>query len=435
MVHWNSSPHPISDIRDWSEAGRLELRPAFQRRGVWSSSARIMLMDTILRDIPMPKIFLANIVRDGSTYRIVIDGQQRISAILAFLRDDFSLDDPFMGEEKEKKFSELDQETQRRFLSYRIDFNEAIEPTDAEVREVYARVNKYTEPLTKQELRRADFPGDFLKVSEKLALADDLDEIGVFTPASRRRYADVEYVSELLAAMIDGIQDRKKTLDSFYIKFSSWPREHREFIKERFATVLRELPSIFPDYTDISKTRFRQKTDFYTLFLVLDELLSEGRSMEGKNSEFLEQDIEILDKYIRPESHIAICAEYAIKCVSQANSASSRRWRHDFLKPILAGTYAGTLPDNHGARVFYRLNEGVSYGDPMEAGLCPEPVFECPICSREIPGEFSDCQIAWPRSETVFQISNSQWVHKNCVRDSNDWIALERPSDDRSDLF
>ena len=53
MVHWNSSPHPISDIRDWSEAGRLELRPDFQRRGVWSSPARIMLMDTILRDVPI----------------------------------------------------------------------------------------------------------------------------------------------------------------------------------------------------------------------------------------------------------------------------------------------------------------------------------------------------------------------------------------------
>ena len=24
MAHWNSSPHPISDIRDWSNAFRLE---------------------------------------------------------------------------------------------------------------------------------------------------------------------------------------------------------------------------------------------------------------------------------------------------------------------------------------------------------------------------------------------------------------------------
>ena len=126
MFRWNSSPHPISDIRDWSEANRLELQPDFQRRQVWSAPARIMLMDTILRGIPMPKIFLANTVRDGSTYRVVIDGQQRISAILGFLRDDFALNHPFTGKNKGKTFSELDADTQDSFLSYQIDFNEAI---------------------------------------------------------------------------------------------------------------------------------------------------------------------------------------------------------------------------------------------------------------------------------------------------------------------
>ncbi len=216
MVHWISSPHPISDIRDWSKANRLELQPDFQRRAVWSASARIMLMDTILRRIPMPKIFLANTVRDGSTYRVVIDGQQRISAILDFLRDGFALNHPFTGKNKGKTFSELDPETQDSFLSYQIDFNEAVKPTDEQVRKVYARVNKYTVPLTKQELRRADFPGDFLKVSEELAVNDYFDEIGIFTPATRRKYGDVEYVSELLAAMIGGIQNKKTSLDDFY---------------------------------------------------------------------------------------------------------------------------------------------------------------------------------------------------------------------------
>lgn len=234
MVHWNSSPHPISDIRDWSEANRLELRPDFQRREVWSAVARIMLMDTILRRIPMPKIFLANTVRDGSTYRVVIDGQQRISAILDFLRDNFALNHPFMGKNKGKTFSELDPDTQDSFLSYQIDFNEAVKPTDEEVREVYARVNKYTVPLTKQELRRADFPGDFLKVSEELAGSDYFDKIGIFTPAMRRRYGDVEYVSELLAAMIDGIQNKKTSLDDFYIKYSNWDANKKKKLRRDF---------------------------------------------------------------------------------------------------------------------------------------------------------------------------------------------------------
>ena len=126
MVHWNSSPHPISDIRDWSEAERLELRPDFQRKSVWSSSARIMLMDTILKDVPMPKIFLANSIKDDRTYRVVIDGQQRISAILDFLKDRFALETPYIGSESGKVFSQLSRPTKDRFLSYQIDFNEPI---------------------------------------------------------------------------------------------------------------------------------------------------------------------------------------------------------------------------------------------------------------------------------------------------------------------
>ena len=306
MVHWNSSPHPISDIRDWSEAQRLELQPDFQRREVWSATARIMLMDTILRGVPMPKIFLANTIRDGSTYRVVIDGQQRITAILDFLRDGFSLDEPYTGNKKGRKFSELDQETQDRFLSYQIDFNEAINPSDEEAREVYARVNKYTVPLTKQELRRADFPGDFLTVSEELAIEGYFDSVGIFTPANRRRYADVEYISELLAAMIDGIQDKKATLDSFYIEYAEWDEENKKNIVERFSGALRELNLIFDDSFNISETRFRQKADFYTLFLVIDGFVSEGQTVEKKEIEPLRDDLRTLDFHIRPESDLEI---------------------------------------------------------------------------------------------------------------------------------
>lgn len=433
MVHWNSSPHPISDIRDWSEAGRLELRPDFQRREVWSNPARIMLMDTILRDVPMPKIFLANTIRDSKTYRVVIDGQQRITAILDFLRDNFSLDVPYSGTEKGKVFSKLDQETRDRFLSYQIDFNEAVNPTDEETREVYARVNKYTVPLNKQELRRADFPGDFLGTVEKLSVDSFFDKVGIFTPANRRRYGDVEYVSELLAAMIDGIQDKKKTLDNFYIKYASWDKNHKSEIVDRFYKVLSELELIFDSCLEISETRFQQKSDFYTLFTVVDQLISEGYTINGKDVSFLSNDFDILQFHIRPESDTDICREYAIKCVSQANSASSRRWRHYFLRSILAGTYIGTLPDEISTQVFYRIMDDICID---KSGLCPDPVFECPICDEEISIDFNDCVLAWSRTATVKQIYNAEWTHRLCLDGQNDWLFAERPrNENQTTLF
>lgn len=433
MVQWNSSPHPISDIRDWSEAGRIELRPDFQRRAVWSAPARIMLMDTIMRDIPMPKIFISSTIREGNTYRIVIDGQQRITAILSFLRDEFSLEDPYSGDDQGKYFSELDQDKQDRFLRYKIDFNEAYNTSDEENREVYSRVNKYTVPLNKQELRRADYPGDFLDVSEELAIEEYFDSVRIFTPANRRRYGDVEYVSELLAAMIDGIQDKRSTLDSFYKDYANWDVAHREAVTRRFSGVLKELSLIFDETLDISRTRFRQKADFYTLFLIVDAYVSEGNTSAEKERKFLQSDLRTLNKYIRPESDVEICSEYAIKCVSQANSASSRRWRHRFLRPILAGTYHSTIPNTEGSLVYYRLREELPKCD-WDSG-CPEPEIRCKGCDQVILDGFSDCVLAWDSSAKVYQISNARWVHYSCLEGQADLHVLERPDNDHLTLL
>ena len=97
MPGWNQTTHPISDIRDWRNANRLELQPSYQRRNVWSATSKVMLIDTILKNLPIPKIFLATTLKNERSYRVVIDGQQRISAILEFLNDGFSLDPPYRG--------------------------------------------------------------------------------------------------------------------------------------------------------------------------------------------------------------------------------------------------------------------------------------------------------------------------------------------------
>ena len=86
------------------------------------------------------------------------------------------------------------------------------------------RVNKYTvNPSQSNELRREPiFPGTFLTVSG--TLGTEMCILIVTPPFSPppidRRYADVKYISELLAAMIDGIQDKKTSLDDFYTKYA-----------------------------------------------------------------------------------------------------------------------------------------------------------------------------------------------------------------------
>ncbi len=429
MTKWNSSPHPISDIRDWSRAGLLELRPDYQRRVVWGPAARIMLIDSILRDIPIPKIFLANTVRDDKTYRVVIDGQQRITAILEFLGGEFCLEAPYEGEYLGKHFSELDRETKDAILSYRIDFNEAINPTEAEVREVYSRVNKYSIPLNRQELRRADFPGDFLELSEQLALNEYLDSTNLFSLANRRRYGDVEFVSELLSAMLKGIQDKKDYLDDVYREFAVWDRKSKRGTEAAFVKVLDELQLLFLDEFKLQYSRFRQKSDFYSIFYAIFQFTTAGYSLENKDLGYLREDLRLLDKYIRPESEIEILSEYAIKCISQANSAASRKWRTEFLSAILSGTYLGVPPKPPATDVYYGILESLDDGQ----GFCPDAL--CHVCVEEMNVAEDESLLGWHAHSSSFQLSNAVWVHSKCA-DDDQLIVIPRPSDnEQQNLF
>ena len=426
MVHWNISPHPIADVRDWNDAGRLELQPDFQRREVWAQSAKIMLIDSILNDIPLPKIFLAKTIKGGSVHRVVIDGQQRISTILSFLRDEFALEPPYYGPFSGKRFSDFDEVEADKFLRYRIDFNEADNPSDREVRNVYMRVNKYTVPLTRQELRRADYPGDFLDLAEELSVDEFFEGAGVFTATDRRRYADAEYISELLAALIDGIQDKKNNLDSFYIEYTKWAYNDRKDVVKMFYSVTSDLSAIFSNLDGgIKATRFRQKADFYSLFVAIDELHREGHFLVGKPLVHLINDLRDLDYGIRPEAEVDILSEYAIKCVSQANSASSRRWRADFLKAMIGGTYRSAPPADKERALFYRLMDDYLRADG--GGMCPQTIHDCPECANTV--EAPECAVlAWRSSESVFQTHNVNWIHPECAIQTG-WRVIHRPSE------
>ena len=256
-----------------------------------------MLIDSILRNIPMPKIFLEAIVRGENTYRIVIDGQQRLTAILGFLRGEYGLDSPYRGRFSGLKFQDLPTSVKTKILRYRVDVNEIHDATPEMIRDIYSRVNKYTVQLNKQELRRADYPGDFLQLSEDLAKETFFEDSRVFTIANSKRMGDVEFVSELLALLLDGPQEKKEKLDSFYSDYAKWKKLSLNTVQNRFKAVLNELQTIWPDEEAIasscpfSKTRFRQKADFYALFNAVDDLLRDGCSLDGKDLGSLRSDL------------------------------------------------------------------------------------------------------------------------------------------------
>lgn len=62
-------------------------------RALWPPNASSFLIDTILRGLPIPKLYMRQHLelRRSRTVREVVDGQQRVRAVLKFCADELRL--------------------------------------------------------------------------------------------------------------------------------------------------------------------------------------------------------------------------------------------------------------------------------------------------------------------------------------------------------
>ena len=151
----------IADFLDWHKEKRLELNPNFQRGSVWTPAARSYLIDSILRKLPIPKVYLRTKidVATKKTVREVVDGQQRLRAIIEFADDKFALTKraaEFVG----AKYTTLSPDLQESFLGYPIAVDQLLNSSDTDVLEVFSRLNSYSVALNPAEKRHAKFQGD-----------------------------------------------------------------------------------------------------------------------------------------------------------------------------------------------------------------------------------------------------------------------------------
>ena len=85
--------YSILDIVRLLDSKELSIQPKYQRRRTtWPLNAKTALIDTILNNFPIPPIYLRDFVNDeGKRKKEIIDGQQRISTIVEYYRNEFPL--------------------------------------------------------------------------------------------------------------------------------------------------------------------------------------------------------------------------------------------------------------------------------------------------------------------------------------------------------
>lgn len=267
------SHYTTLDFQGWNESGDLILAPKFQRREVWKTPARSYFIDSILKSFPIPPIFLRLAQSQDRTriVREVIDGQQRLRALLEFYNDGFALSKG-VGQFPAKRFSAIpeDAKTVIRAASFICEVFSNI--SDADVLQVFARVNTYSVPLNAQELRNGKFFGRFKQTTYGLAFEhlEAWRRFKIFSESSIARMNEVELTSELMIAAMAGQQDKKKSIDEFYAD-NDEAFENESKVKRRFRSVFDAISDYLSD--TLQNTEFRRPPLFYTLFCVIHHRL------------------------------------------------------------------------------------------------------------------------------------------------------------------
>lgn len=264
------SVYTADDFLSWREAQSLDLTPKFQRRSVWTHGARSYLIDTLLRGLPVPPIYLRvtqNTERKRAV-REVVDGQQRLNALLWYIDGKYALSRTLPGVWAGKSFDALPGNLRDRIREYGFICEVLHGLSDEEVLEIFARLNTYSVKLNAQELRNGKFFGLFKQSAYSLALEhiEFWRRNRIFSESDITRMLEVELTSELIIAQMAGLQDKKASIARFYAaNDEEFPA--RSTVEKGFRATIDEISDAFGD--TLGPTSFKRVPLFYTLFTVI----------------------------------------------------------------------------------------------------------------------------------------------------------------------
>ncbi len=270
-----SPEYTVADYCDMYERKEIRVNRQYQRSDeVWPRTAQSFLIETILLNFPVPKLFLHQVtdLRTRRPIKEIVDGQQRTRAIVDYYNDGYRLTNNVTLEDAMgRRYSELPEELQAQFRDYGLQFDLFVGATEEDVREVFRRMNSFTVPLNPEEQRHAEFQGEFKWFMRHLSTeyAEAFRLAGVFTQKSLVRMQDQKLLTEICSAYFDGIRTtNKRSLDSVYRshdKVEGFPEADQIDLGRR----LRHALDAFFAWRDLYDTPLSRPHQAYSLILAL----------------------------------------------------------------------------------------------------------------------------------------------------------------------
>lgn len=162
--------------------GKFLVNRKYQRKLVWTVDEKEFLIDSILKDLPIPLVLLAQ-TEDNKLE--IIDGLQRMNAIISFIENRFSIESLFFDVTQSSrakqsadeglfemitdKQSLLDAKSCANFLDYQLAITVYPSADEKIVTDIFGRINSGGKQLSPQEKRQAGMLDKFSDVVRKLS--------------------------------------------------------------------------------------------------------------------------------------------------------------------------------------------------------------------------------------------------------------------------
>jgi hypothetical protein len=288
MSYIETSPIQHSTIlRIYSDKDEIITNPEYQRNGgVWTPEKKQLLIDSILNNYDIPKIYFHQFGREvkketGKSYAI-IDGKQRIETIWAFIEGKFCLSTDFeYQDDPTLKLSGLSYgDLSKEFPRIKIKFDSfvlpiiSIQTDDFDlIEDMFSRLNEAV-PLNSAEKRNA-FGGDMVNEIRTLAKHRFFSEKVKFKDT---RYQHLEVAARLLLVET-AKHEHDKLIDTKKVYLDQMARNYRKgfapLIKRFSNTVIKHL-NLMADCFSLNDALLRSQGSIVVYYLYFKHAESNG---------------------------------------------------------------------------------------------------------------------------------------------------------------
>ncbi|KRB05984.1 hypothetical protein ASD91_04535 [Pseudomonas sp. Root68] len=316
----------IQDIINLESRGELNLTPWYQRRSVWSTPQKSYLVNTLLEQKPIPAIYVRHYLdlENSKSIKEIVDGQQRTRAILSYCKNEFTARHPNYN--RKLLYSQLKREEQQTLLLTSIPVGYLLGATDADVIDIFGRINSISKTLNPQEKRNAAYSGEMKQfcLAQASSRTPFWRQYEIFSATDISRMSEVLFISDLVYNLMNGLSDYSPTsLNNMYTEYDE-EFDDRDEIATKLDRVFDLIGALNPE--KITDTIFNRQPIFFSLVLVLHEI---PRISQKRLSTIID---DIDERFHSEENRSPADDIFKEACSSTTQRITQRRIRHDYIK-------------------------------------------------------------------------------------------------------